>query len=85
MVKVYSIKLAFQNFSKFVVCTFREIVILYRREFQESASWYLLHDNAPAHSSGVVSEILAKQGIPVLSHPPYSPDLEPAPFFYLLN
>jgi hypothetical protein len=31
-----------------------------RPEFQESESWYLLHDNAPEHSSGVVSEFLAK-------------------------
>jgi hypothetical protein len=31
-----------------------------RPEFQENGSWYLLHDNAPAHSSGVVSKILVK-------------------------
>jgi hypothetical protein len=31
-----------------------------RPEFQESGSWYLLHDNAQAHSSGVVSEFLTK-------------------------
>jgi hypothetical protein len=31
-----------------------------RPEFQESGSWYLLHDNALAHSSGVVSKFLAK-------------------------
>jgi hypothetical protein len=43
--------------------------------FQESGSWYLLHDNAPEHSSGVISEFLVKRGIPVLSHLPYSPDL----------
>jgi transposase len=43
-----------------------------RPEFQESGSWYLLHDNAPAHSSGAVSEYLAQRGIPVLFHPPYS-------------
>jgi hypothetical protein len=30
-------------------------------EFQESLSWYLLHDNAPVHSSGVVSVLLAKR------------------------
>jgi hypothetical protein len=41
-----------------------------RPEFLESGPWYLLHDNVPAHSSGVVSEFLAKRGIPVLSHPP---------------
>jgi histone-lysine N-methyltransferase SETMAR len=52
-----------------------------RPEFQESGSWYLLQDNAPAHSSGVVSEFLAKRRIPVLPHPPYSPDLSPAQFF----
>jgi transposase len=52
-----------------------------RPEFQESGSWDLLHDNAPAHSSGVVSEFSAKRGNPVLSYPHYSPDLAPAYFF----
>jgi hypothetical protein len=56
-----------------------------RPEFQESGSWYLLHDDAPAHSSGVVSEFLAKRGIPVLSHPHYSPDFTLSEFFYSLN
>jgi hypothetical protein len=37
-----------------------------RPEFEENGSWYLLHDSA---------EFLAKQGIPMLSYPPYSPDL----------
>jgi hypothetical protein len=37
------------------------------------------------HSLGVVSEFLAKWGVPVLSHPPYSPDLVPADFFSFLN
>jgi hypothetical protein len=31
-----------------------------RPEFQESGPWYLLHDNALAHSSGGVSELFAK-------------------------
>jgi hypothetical protein len=52
-----------------------------RPEFQESGSWYLLHDNAPAHSSGTDSEFSAKGGIPVLSHQPYSPDLATDDFF----
>jgi hypothetical protein len=39
-------------------------------EFQESGSRYLLHDIAPAHSSGVVSEFLAILGTPCYpSHP----------------
>jgi hypothetical protein len=41
-----------------------------RPEFQESGAWYLPHDTALVHSSGVVSEFLAQLGIPVLSHPP---------------
>jgi hypothetical protein len=53
-----------------------------RPEFQESGSWYLLHDNARAHSSGVGSEFLAKRGIPVLSHPTYPPDLSMADFLF---
>jgi hypothetical protein len=56
-----------------------------RPEFQESGSWYLLHDNAQAHSSGVVSRYLTKRGIPMLSHPPYSTDLVLADFFYFLH
>jgi hypothetical protein len=54
-----------------------------RSEFQENGSRFLLHDNAPAHSSSAYSEFLAKRGIPVLSHPPYSPDLAPADFVLL--
>jgi hypothetical protein len=50
-------------------------------EFRENGSWYPLRNNAPAHSSGVVSEFLANRGIPVLSDPPYSPDLLQLTFF----
>jgi hypothetical protein len=56
-----------------------------RPEFQENGPWYLLHDNAPAHSSVVVSEFLAKRGIPVLSHPTHSTDLALADSFCFLN
>jgi hypothetical protein len=53
-------------------------------DFQESGSWYFLYDNAPAHSSGTVYKFLAKGGIPMLSHPPYSPNSAPDNFFYFL-
>jgi hypothetical protein len=56
-----------------------------RPEFQENGSWFLLHDSEPAHSSSVVSEFLAKRGIPVLSHPHYLPDLVPAIFISKLK
>jgi len=39
--------------------------------------WVLHHDNAPAHTALWIREFLAKKSIPVLSHPPYSPDLTP--------
>lgn len=42
---------------------------------------HLLHDNAPAHASKVVTDILEKEKVKVLPHPPYSPDLAPADFF----
>jgi transposase len=46
-----------------------------------------VHYNAPANSSGVVSEYLARRGIPVLSQPPYSLDLASPDFFiwYIKN
>jgi transposase len=54
----------------------------FRPDFQENGSWYLLHDDAPAHSSGVVAEFLAERRIPVLSHSPYSPNLALADFLF---
>jgi hypothetical protein len=32
------------------------------------------HDNAPAHSSGVVAAKLMELGFQLVPHPPYSPD-----------
>ena len=41
----------------------------------------LLHDNAPAHTSAIVTAFLKKEKVTVLPHPPYSPDLAPCEFF----
>jgi histone-lysine N-methyltransferase SETMAR len=58
------------NFYKEVIKRSIARVHRVRPKFQESGSCCLLHDNAPAHSSGVVSKFLAKRGISVLSiHP----------------
>jgi histone-lysine N-methyltransferase SETMAR len=43
-------------------------------------NWVLHHDNAPAHTALAIREFLAKKNIPVLPHPPYSPDLAPCDF-----
>jgi transposase len=44
-------------------------------------TWLLHHDNAPCHAALSVREFLAKHSIPVVPHPPYSPDLVPCNFF----
>ena len=41
----------------------------------------LLHDNAPAHTSAIVTAFLKKEKVTVLPHPPYSQDLGPCDFF----
>ena len=41
----------------------------------------LLHDNAPAHRSAVVTKYLQENNIETLPHPPYSPDLSPCDFW----
>jgi len=43
--------------------------------------WVLHHDNAPAHTALSIRKFLAKKNIPVLPHPPYSPDLAPCDFY----
>ena len=39
------------------------------------------HDNAPAHSSRIVRDVLKEFRWELLPHPPYSPDLAPSDFF----
>ena len=41
----------------------------------------LLHDNAPAHTSAIVTAFLKKEKVTVLPRSPYSPDLAPYDFF----
>jgi len=44
--------------------------------------WVLHHDNVPAHTALSFREFLAKKNIPVLPHPPYSPDRAPCDFYH---
>jgi predicted Abi (CAAX) family protease len=41
-----------------------------RPEFHNSKDWFLLHDNAPDHTAGVVARFLARKQVTVLRHPP---------------
>ena len=55
-----------------------------RREHPEkyrTNSWFLLHDYAPAHRSGLLNDFLAMNTVTTPVHPPYYPDLPTADFF----
>ena len=51
-----------------------------RPRFWPSGDWLIHHDNAPAHSSNLVQQFLAKHEIVQLRQPPYSPDIAPCDF-----
>ena len=51
-----------------------------RPRFTSSDDWLLHHDNAPAHSSNLVQQFLAKHKIVQLRQPPYSHDIAPCDF-----
>ena len=54
---------------------FRDAVRWKRPGKGRTNSWFLLHDNAPAHRSVLVQDFLAKKNVTSMDHPPYSPDL----------
>ena len=71
-----------QVYYKNVLTTLRERVRRRRPDMWKNASWILHHDNnTPAHNALSVKRYLAKNNIPVMEHPPYSPDLAPCDFF----
>jgi len=70
-----------QVYCKNVLTNLRERVRRRRPDMWKNASWILHHDNAPAHNALSVKRYLAKNNIPVMEHPPYSPDLAPCDFF----
>ena len=64
---------------EFYLEVLRRLLASVRRKRPEK--WTLHHDNAPAHTSHLVQQFLAKQGTAQLQQPPYSPDLAPCDFF----
>ena len=55
------------------------------RNGEPTFSWFLLHDNAPAHRSVFVKDFLANTNVTTLQHQPYSPDPAPVDFQQLLR
>ena len=54
-------------------------------EIWRTESWFLLHDNAPAHRSVLAKDFLAKNKVTTWRHPPYSLDLAAADFYLSLD
>jgi len=54
-----------------------------RPEKWRTSSWFLQHDNAPAHRSVLVKNFLARNNVTTLDHPPFSPAVSTAGFYLL--
>ena len=74
-----------QVYYKNVLTILRECVRRRSPDMWKNASWILHHDNAPAHNALSVKRYLAKNNIPVMEYPLYSPDLAPCDFFLFLK
>ena len=52
-----------------------------RRALYRTRDFFLLHDNAPAHSAAIIRQFLTQKQVATLHHPPYSPDLSLSDYF----
>ncbi|UYV71490.1 hypothetical protein LAZ67_8003487 [Cordylochernes scorpioides] len=64
-----------------VMRNLREAIRQKRPDLWKNKNWLLHHDNAPAHTSLLVRDFLAKINTLMMPQPPYSPDLAPCDFF----
>ncbi|UYV67517.1 hypothetical protein LAZ67_5001062 [Cordylochernes scorpioides] len=60
-----------------VMRNLREAIRQKRPDLWKNKNWLLHHDNAPAHTSLLVRDFLAKNNILMMPQPPYSSDLPP--------
>ncbi|UYV77765.1 CLCN3 [Cordylochernes scorpioides] len=68
-----------------VMRNLREAIRQKRPDLWKNKNWLLHHDNAPAHTSLLVRDFLAKNNTLMMPQPPYSPDLALCDFFLFLN
>ena len=64
-----------------VLREFRKRFLGKRPALFKSGQWHFHQDNAPVHSSILVTDYLTKMDIKTVRHPPYSPDLAPCDFW----
>ena len=69
-----------QVYYKEVLKTLHKRVRWWRPEMWKNGSQILHQNSAPAHNALPVKTFLVKHKIPVMEHPPYSPDLAPCNF-----
>ncbi|UYV77488.1 hypothetical protein LAZ67_15001241 [Cordylochernes scorpioides] len=60
-----------------VMRNLREEIRQKRPDLWKNKNWLLHHDNAPAHTSLLVRDFLAKNSTLMMPQPPFSPDLAP--------
>ena len=63
-----------------VLREFKKIFPLKRPALFKLGQWHFHQNNAPVHSSTLVTDYLTKMGIKTVPHPPYIPDLAPCDF-----
>ncbi|UYV64174.1 hypothetical protein LAZ67_2006932 [Cordylochernes scorpioides] len=64
-----------------VMRNLREAIRQKLPDLWKNKNWLLHHNNAPAHTSLVVRDLLAKNDTLMMPQPPYSSDLAPCDFF----
>ncbi|UYV84128.1 hypothetical protein LAZ67_X001276 [Cordylochernes scorpioides] len=64
-----------------VMRNLREAIRQKRPDLWKNKNWLLHHDNAPAHTSLLVRDFLAKNNTLMMPQSPYFPDLAPCDFF----
>jgi uncharacterized protein YecE (DUF72 family) len=72
-IRLIAAKTVNHAFYKDILERLRKRVQRVRRDIADD--WVLHHNNAPTHTALSIQEFLAKKNIPLLPHPPYSPDL----------
>ncbi len=65
-----------------ILSRLREAVRRKRPVIWKDNSYRLLHDNAPAHTAVPTFAAMVETSMKVVEHPPYSPDLAPADFWF---
>ncbi len=65
-----------------ILARLHEAIRRKRPTLWQNNSYWLLHDNAPGHKANHTITMMIEMDMKVVPHPPYSPDLAPADFWF---